>query len=267
MSSHRIPTSPIFSVTPSRTAERDRATRFHQRPRTVTHSQIFWLNMNAGFTGVANETPTSFTEPEGFDSIVRASWTDLLIARVQFTESRTDRNWSTPKIPVRAICGSSLQAQPLVPLPDPVYLEARGQITGNWINSGAETSGRVCFYSELAGTDGQIRVNEARTFMLMCNLNATSSTTDPINNDLLIWGATTNAALAIIGRIFNETTNYAWSSQQIPLRAMAGVDGQVQPIMRYHRPYLLPANVKLRAEINTAVAGNYIAFLCEQILD
>jgi hypothetical protein len=83
----------------------------------------------------------------------------------------------------------------------------------------------------------------------------------------LIWGATTNAAVAIIGRIFNETTNFAWSSQQIPLRAMAGVDGQVQPISRFHRPYLLPANVKLRCEINTAVNGNYIAFYAERILE
>ncbi len=260
----RIPPSPLFTLSPARVG-RD-APSFRQRTRTITHSQIFWLNMSVGFTSVANETPTAATEPEGFDSIVRASWSDLINARVKLTESRTDRNWSTPQIPIRAIAGNSNQVQPLVPLPDPVYLESRGQIRGDWLNSGAEPAGRVCFYSELAGMDGQLKVEEARGFWLLCNLSAVNSTTDPLNNDLLIWGATTNAALTIIGRVFNETTNFAWSSQQIPLRAMAGVDGQVQPIMRYHRPYLLPANVKLRVEINTAVTGGYIAFLCEQIL-
>ena len=264
--SRTVPPSPLFRVSPSRTAERALPS-FQQKPRTVTHSQIFWLNMAVPFTSVANETPTAYTEEEGFDSIIRASWTDLLIARVKMVETRTDRSWSVPQIPIRAIAGASNQAQPLVPLPDPVYLEARGQIRGDWLNSGTEAAGRVCFYSELAGMDGQIKVKTAQGFWLLCNLGAVNSTTDTCNSDLLIWGATTNAANTIIGRIFNETTNFAWSSQQIPLRAMAGVDGQIQPISRFHRPYLLPANVKLRCEVNTAVTGNYIAFYCERILE
>src|SRR5882672_728525 len=111
----RIPTSPHFRLTQGLTAEP--GPPVIQQKRTVTHSQNFWLNMTVNFTSVANETPTAATEPEGFDSIVRASWTDLRIARVRLTESRTDRSWSVPLIPIRSIAGSSDQVQPLVSLP------------------------------------------------------------------------------------------------------------------------------------------------------
>ena len=242
-----------------------------QQRRTVTHSQIFWLNMSVPFTSVLAELQSALTNGEGFDCIVRSAWSDLTTARVRFKETQTDREWSSPQIPVRAIVGNSTQVQPLVPLPQPVFLEARAQIQGAWINSGAEPAGRVCFYSEIVGNerhvgDGQILITKSQAFWLLCDLSQTQSVTAPVNSDLLIWGATTNCANSILGRITNETTNYSWSSQQIPIRAMAGVDGQVQPIMRYHRPYLLPANVQLRADINTAVTGNYIAFLAERAL-
>lgn len=263
MSDQRIPTSPRYRVSADRTGG---PPSYISRPRTVTHGQLFWLNMTVPFTSLLNETPTAFTEPEGFDSIIRASWSDLRFARVRMTESRTDRAWSVPQVRIRSIAGSSDQVQPLVPLPDPIYLEARGQIKGEWLNTGAEAAGRVCWYSELAGMDQQVHVKAAMGYWLECDLSSVNATTNAINEDLLIWGATTNCAVTILGRIFNETTNFAWSAQQIPIRAMAGVDGQVQPIMRFHKPYLLPANVKLRAEINTANTGQYIDFLCERIL-
>lgn len=244
---------------------------YFQQPRIVTHSQIFWLNQNVAFTGVANELTSGLTEPEGFDCIVRMAWSDITLGRVRFKETETDREWSSPQIPIRSIAGNSTEVAPLLFLPQPVLLQARASIQGNWINSGAEAAGRVCFYSEIVGNerhvgDGKIRVTKSMAFWLMCDLSQTTAVTAPINSDLLIWGATTNTANAIIGRVFNETTNFAWSSQQIPIRAMAGVDGQVQPIARYHHPYLLPANVQMRTEVNTAVTGNYLAFLCERIL-
>jgi hypothetical protein len=252
----------------------DRQISWAQRPRVVTHSQIFWLNMSVAFTGVAAELASAFTEPEGFDTIVRAAWSDLTSARVRVNESESDRWWSSVQIPVRSIAGNSTEVQPLLPLPQPVYLEARGVLQGDWINSGAENAGRVCFYTEKTGNDPSgrpydqhIEVSNSYGFWLLLDLGQTTSTTDPVNSDVLIWGASTNVETsAIIGRIFNETTNYAWSSQQIPILAMAGQDGQPQPIMRFHRPYKLPNNVQLRAEINTAVTGNYMSLLCERIL-
>lgn len=242
-----------------------------QERRTVTHSQIFWLNMNVPFTSVASELQSGLTQGEGFDCLVRAAWTDLTGARVRFKETQTDREWSSPQIPIRSIAGNSTEVTPLLPLPQPVFLEARAQIQGAWINSATEAAGRVCFYAEIVENerhvgDGKILITKSQAFWLLCDLSQVTSVTAPVNSDVLIWGATTNAANVILGRITNETTNYSWSSQQIPMRAMAGVDGQVQPIMRYHRPYLLPANVQLRADVNTAVTGNYIAFLCERAL-
>lgn len=249
----------------------DEAPGWIQQRRTVTHSQIFWLNMSIPFTSVAGELQSALTNGEGFDCIVRSAWSDLTQARVRMKETQTDREWSSPQIPVRTFAGNSTQAQPLVPLPQPVFLEARAQLQGAWINSGTEPAGRVDFYAEIIGNerhvgDGQILVTKSQAFFLQCDLSTTTSVTQPANSDVLIWGAVTNCGNAIIGRITNETTNFSWSSQQIPLRAMAGVDGQVQPRMLYHRPYLLPANVQLRADINTAISGNYITFLAERIL-
>jgi hypothetical protein len=245
-----------------------------QKPRTVVHSQIFWLNMAVAFTSVANELTQAATEPEGFDCLVRGAWSDITSARVRMNESESDRWWSSDQIPVRSIMGNSTEVHPLLPLPQPVLLEARAQLRGDWINTGTEAAGHACFYTEKAGNDPAghpydqaIRVTKSYGFYLLLDLGSVTSTTQPVNSDVLIWGASTNVETsAIIGRIFNETTNYAWSSQQIPIRAMAGVDGQPEPIMRFHRPYLLPNNVQLRAEINTAVTGNYMVLLCERIL-
>src|SRR5262245_52421798 len=251
----------------------DRSVSWIQTPRTQRHSQIFWLRMAVGFNSVASELVTSATEPEGFDTLVRAGWTDLTRARVRITESESDRAWSSAQIPVRSIIGNSTEVQPLLHFPQPILLSARAGLKGDWINSGTEPSGTACFYSEKVGLDpnghaydGDLRITRSYGFWLLIDLGATTATTDPVNSDTLIWGATTNCSNAITGRITNESSNYSWSSQNIPIRAMAGVDGQVQPVMRYHRPYLVPNNVKMRADINTAISGNYIAFLCERVL-
>jgi len=229
--------------------------------------------MVVGFNGVQSELVTSATEPEGFDCLVSGAWTDEINARVRVTESESDRAWSTPQIPVRSIMGNSTEVQPLLHIAPPILLEARNTLKGDWINAAAEPAGTACFHTRKVGLDpngnpydGAIRVTRSQAFWLLCDLSATTSSTDPVNSDVLIWGASTNCANAIQGRITNESSNFSWSSLNIPIRAMAGVDGQVQPIMRYHNPYLLPNNVKLRADINTANTGQYIAFLCERIL-
>lgn len=247
---------------------------WQQTPRTQRHSQIFWLKMGVGFTGVAAELVTSATEPEGFDCLVSGAWSDETMARVRITETESDRTWSTPQIPVRSIMGNSTEVNPLLHIAPPILLEARNTLKGDWINSAAEPAGTACFHTKKVGLDpngnpydGAIRISRSQGFWLLLDLSKTTSSTDPVNSDVLIYGASTNCGNAIEGRITNESSNYSWSSLNIPLRSMAGVDGQVQPIMRFHYPYLLPNNVKLRADINTAVAGNYIALLCERILE
>ena len=266
---YRTPTGPIMLANQR---QNDSEIGLLQKPRDVVHSQIFWFNMAIPFTSVASELISAYTEPEGFDSVVRGAWTDATQARVRTIESRSEREWSSVFIPVRAQFGNSNEVAPLFYWGTPVLLEARDQLRGDWVNSNSEPARTACFYAEIVGNDRhvgdqQIHVRRSQSFWLMFDLSSTTATTSPVNSDCLIWGAVTNAETsAITGRIFNESTNYAWSSQAIPLHAMAGVDGQVQPVMRYHRPYLVPANVKMRAEINTAVTGQYLAFLCERIL-
>ncbi len=242
-----------------------------QRQRDVIHSQIFWFRMPVPFTSTAAELISAFTEPEGFDSIVRGGWTDSTSSRVQIVESRTERQWSSVYVPVRSIFGNSNEVAPLFYWGTPVLLEARDQVRGDFINSNSEPAKTACLYAEIIGNekhvgDGKITVKRSQSFWLNFDLAATTATTQPVNDDVLIWGAITNAPVTTIGKISNESTNFAWSSQNIPLRAMAGVDGQVQQIIRYHRPYLVPANVKMRCEINTAIAGQYFTFICERIL-
>jgi len=242
-----------------------------QQPRNVTHSQIFWLRMAIPFTSVASELVSAYTQPEGFDCIVRGGWTDSQSSRVRVIESRSEREWSSVFVPVRTTLGNSNEVAPLFYWGTPVLLEARDQLRGDWVNANSEPAKTACFYAEIVGNerhtgDGQIRVSRSQSFWLNFDLSATTATTAPVNSDILIWGAVTNAPVTTIGKISNESTNFAWSSQQIPLRAMAGVDGQPQQVMRYHRPYLVPANVKMRCEINTAVVGQYLTFICERIL-
>lgn len=243
-----------------------------QQPRIVTHSQIFWYRMPIPFTSVAAELISAYSESQGFDSIVRGAWSDATNARVQIVENRTGREWSTDFVGVRSIFGNSTEVQPLLYWGTPVLVENQDTLRGDFINSNSEPARTACLYAEIIGNDrhvgdGRIRVTRSQSFWLRFDLSAVRASTSPVNSDLLIWGATTNAPVTTLGTITNQSTNFSWSSQAIPLRAMAGVDGQVQNVMRYHRPYLLPANVKMRCDINTAGAGVYLDFLCERILE
>jgi len=228
--------------------------------------------MEIGFTATAAEVITAYTNGVGFDAVVRGAWSNLSGARVLLTDNTYNEDWSTQYIAVRSLFGNSNQVNPLYWFPNPVYLGGQATLKGNWLNQAVESAGAACFYSEIVGGsyyagDRQIEVNTAHPFRLQCDLSQPTTTTDPIAFDVLIWGATTNIETsAVRGRITNESTNYSWSAQNIPWHAMAGVGGQVQPVMRYHRPYLLPANVKLRTQTDTPIAGSYIAFDCEKII-
>lgn len=254
-----------------------RLSSYRQKKRTVTHSKIFWHKMAVSFTGVAGEPFTGFTKDQGFDCLIKGAWSDLSLAKAQVKPTETDINWSTSQIPLRAWLGNSNQVNPIVYWYPPWILQARAVIQANFTNTFAEPAGTVCFYSEkqemrdqaghvISIGDTPYTVTKSQTYWLFMDLSKTPAVTDSVNNDVLIKGATCNVEnSAVIGRIFNETTNEAWSSEQIPLRAMAGVDGQVQPILRYGNPYLLPRSVRLRAEISATATNQYIAFLCERV--
>lgn len=247
---------------------------WQQKPRTVVHSQIFWLNMNVGFTGVLGENATSATEPEGFDCLVTSAWSDLTQARVRITEGESDRQWSSIPIPVRSVAGNSNEVRPLLPLVQPVLLEAKATLKGDWVNTGTEPAGRACFLTKKVGLDpsghpyqGAIKVTRSMFFDLLLDLSQIRSTTDPVNSDVLVWGGSTNVADSVIGRITNQSSNYSWSSLDIPMRAMFGVDGQVEPITYFPYPYLIPNNVKMQADTSVAVPGGFICLRCERILE
>jgi hypothetical protein len=252
----------------------DRDVIFRQAPRTVTYSQFFLSLMSVGFNSIANEQTTAMTQAVGFDVIVRAAWTNLQLARVRFKELETQTEWSKNQVAVRGIIGGSNEVQPIRPLMAPIYLSSQNQIQGDWQNVGAEAAGSCVFFCTQEPDprrgvmgDGQITVRKSRGYRLDIDLGATGlvSKTDPIHEDLLIWGAVTNCDDTITGQVFNDSSGFPWNITAVPFRALAGVDGQVDPTGIYPRPYYLPGNTQLRAQFNTAVTGNYLQFICERI--
>jgi len=257
----------------------DKQVGWHQKPRAVTHSKIFWLTMAVPFNSVANEVQTAATEAEGFDMLVKAGWTDLTQAAARIYEGESDRHWAFTAdfIPVRAMLGNSSEVHPLMPFPQPTLLQSRAQIYGDWNNVGAEPAGTATFHGIKVGEDangnpydGRIMVTESMSFWLKLDLGTAGGqpSTAQINNDVLIWGATTNieTSTQTLIQIFDDTSGYPWSNGQIAVQSFAGVDGQPQPLMRYTAPYLVPNNVKIRGNVSTPITGGYIAFYCEKIL-
>lgn len=255
-------------------------TSVRQQPRKQTHSQIYFYLMSVGFStpGVVGESTTGYTKQVNFDALIRAAWSDLAGAGVRLSQTDSDWAYSVPQVSIRSAFGNSNEVLPYLWWQRPLFLDAQTSIKGDWINTAAESAGNAVFYSEklamydqqgneIAPGDKQIIVSESQPYWLKLDLSTTNPVSDQAHNDLLIWAASTNIETsAITIRVFNEATNYAWMSQPVPVRGIAGIDGQVQPIFRFHQPYLLPANVRLRAETNTAVPGGYLNFICERIL-
>lgn len=246
------------------------AASVYQVPRTVKHSEIFWLNMDVNFAApaVANELRTAYSDPEGFSVIVRGAWSNLATARVRFIEDGSRRECSVEQNPILGQAGNSDKTLPIYWWEQPVVLPAQALLRGDFINTGSETGGRVNFMGEIIGRDRDIRVSRSYWFRLLVDLGNASliGRTTQLDSDVLIWGASTNAAVTILGRIIDNATNYAWMSEQIPVRAFAGLSTAVQPVIRYHRPYLLRALSQLRVEFSSAVTGNYIEFICERLI-
>lgn len=242
-----------------------------QRVRTVVPINPFWTNMPVPFTGVANQQVTAFSKPIDFDAVFNGAWTDLVSARVLFSQTRTRRDWSIEHTPLLSQAGASDKVQPIRWWKQPTFIGAQSVMKGDFLNIGAEGAGRVVFMTHAyQSPDQQIRVivKESMSYWLNIDLGAAAliGFTAPIDDALLVWGASTNVANDLLIQLTDERSNYAWSSDQVPARAFAGVDSEVQPIVMYPRPYYLPPRARFRANYSAAVAGNYFTFVCERLL-
>lgn len=239
------------------------------RLRVVKPALPFWVNMAVPFTSVASENVTAFSKPVDFDLFVLGAWTQLLLAKVQFSLTAGGKDMSIEKVPVLSLAGASTKTNPISRWKPPAFLPAQSTVRGDFINDSAapEATGRVVFLGYRRGSEQPIQVPQSTRYTAFIDISAAALTaaTSPIDDPLLIWGAITNAGVAILGQFTDERSNYSWSSVQLPIRAFAGVQTEVSQIAYYPRPYFLPARARIRCDYSAAVAGNYVAFICERL--
>lgn len=242
-----------------------------QQPATHQCARLFWLPMTVGFTTppVANEVIAGYTKEQDFDLILRAAWSDLTGATVQFKSLGPDLPWSYPlRVPIQTWTGATAKAVPMRYWRRPNLVRSLEIVQGDFQNVGSEEPGDVIFFGEVFGADLPYTVRQSQAFALFCDLGGTvQPTTNAIPYDFLVQGAITNVDdTSITAKVVDDRNGWPWSNEQIPLTAMAGLDTSTQPIIWYHKPYLLRANNKLRVDINTQVDGNFITFIGEKVL-
>lgn len=233
------------------------------RPCIVRAGELFWLPMTVPFTGTIGEQAQAFTKTVDFDLLIRGVWTDLTRARIRLVQSDSDLNYSLVPVPIQSLAGRSDKTQPIRWLRHAIPLRALSTLRADFINDNGESAGNVVFIGERIGREREIPVRCSTEFRLLMDLAA--PVTQPVDYDVLIWGAYTDAPSNVSVRIFDESNNYAWSGELLPIGAFAGQRDETQPIVYYPRPYLLPRRVKLRADTSTGASG-YLVFLCERIL-
>lgn len=246
-----------------------------QRPRQVESAQLFWVNMSVPFASVAGEQKQGFSKVEDYDLFVRGAWSNLAQARVRFVSEESGLNWATIPGLLLSQVGNSDKVQPIAYWHTPVLLRAKNQIRGDFVNDGGEAAGRVVLFTDVVGSAMQIGIRRSQIFSLTLDLGLdaavalNSTSTSTIDEPLLIWGATTNATNDLLVQLSDERTNYAWSSEQLPVGAFAGLIGEVQPRLYYRKPYFLPGRVKLRVSYNNAgmETGKFITFFCERLFE
>lgn len=246
------------------------------KPRDVTCTLPYWLNMAVPFTSSAGEQQMGATKGENFDLQVRGAWTNLVNVRSQLSSTQTGSTWSTQQVPLLSIAGATNLVHPMTYWRKPFHLGANHIISGVFTNDGAEAAGNLVFYAERTENTLAVSVKRSETYWLLINLGLSGGATTtgqpqsaPIEHGLLIYGVLSTSALMKV-RLFDTSNNYAWSTDQLPIGTFAGIraTGNPQPVMYFPFPYYLRPNATLRAEwLNVgSETGGYLSFLCEKVL-
>lgn len=246
------------------------------KPRDVTCVLPFFLNMQIPFTSQAGENIPTATKGENFDLNVRGAWTDLVDVRARLGSTQNGSQWSTQQVPLLSIAGASDLVHPMLYWRKPFTLGANHIIQGDFTNDGGEAAGNLSFYAERTENEVIVSVKRSETYWLLINLGLSGGATGvgtpqsaALEYPLLVYGLLSTAE-AFDVRLMDTSNNYAWSSDQLPIGAFAGLraSGIVQPIMYYPKPYYLRPNATIRAEWTNSGAetGGYLAFICEKVL-
>jgi hypothetical protein len=181
---------------------------------------------------------------------------------------------STKEVPIQSIAGRSALVRPMLYWRKPYLLDANTTLKGEFINDNSEAAGRLVYLCERPNLYKEIEVRETVGYELLIDLGLTGGATQTgsaksqqVGYDLLIYGAySTSTGMTV--RFSDTSRNQAWSAQQLPIGAFAGIHGQIQPIMPYPTPYFLPRNSSILAEWTNAGAesGEFVTFICERII-
>jgi len=246
-----------------------------ERPHNVECTQFFFLNMDVPFTGVAGQNTSAGTFLEQFPMEVRGAWTDLTSARVLFTEQKSGEKVSPEAVPLLNLAGASDKVHPMYYWHNPLLLPANAQLRGAFTNDGAEQAGKVVFFCSRPDLKIDVPVVQTKEYRIVLDLGLDSGDTTTIQTaqsqqvdyDLLIYGASSTVSGVDI-QFLDTRQNIQWSAEKLPIGAFAGIDTEVQPIMRYAKPYYLPRNSTIKASyVNSGAEDNgFVTFVCQRIL-
>jgi len=206
---------------------------------------------------------------------MRAAWTDLVAPRVVLTDTSYGNIWSNEKVPISAIAGRSDQSHPLIYLRRPYILLANSVLRGDFIDdAGTEGAGQLIWVCERPDSEITVSVAASREWYWEIDLGLSGgptstnrATSQPVNEDILIYGAISTSTGALI-RIVDNSTNNGWSDDKLPVGAFAGIDGQSEPIVWYPQPYYVKHNTSMIIEWQNSGSetGKFFTFICERIL-
>lgn len=245
------------------------------KPHYVECTQFFFLQMSVPFTGTAGQNTSAGTFLEQFPMEVRGAWTDLASARVLFTEQKSGEKLSPEAVPILSLVGASDKTHPMYYWHEPLLLPANAQLRGTFINDGGEEAGTVVFFCSRPDLKIDVPVIATKEYRVVLDLGLDSDDTTTIQTaqtqqvdyDLIIRGASSTVDGVEI-QFLDTRQNIQWSSERLPIGAFAGIDTEVNPIMRYAKPYYLPRNSTIKANyVNTGAEDNgFVTFICERIL-
>jgi hypothetical protein len=245
-----------------------------QQPRAVRSTQFFWLEMTVPFTSTAGEQKLGITLPQQFPLLIRGAWSNLTSCRVQFLQSAAGVPLSTVEVPILGLAGNSNLVHPMYYWRRPFFLNGNNQLRGTFINDGSEAAGKVEFLCERTDLDINVPVIETQEYRLLLDLGLSGGATgrnraetQAIEYDILIYGALSTSTGMLV-KFTDARQNIAWSRDQIPIGALAGIVGNPEPVIRYATPYYLPRNSTIIADwLNSgAETGKYVEFICERVI-
>lgn len=243
--------------------------------RQVRAATPYWFPIVVPFAGQLGENLTANFQGKNFDLELRAAWTDLVAPRVSFTDTSYGLCWSNEKVPLSGWAGRSDQVHPLIYMRRPYILLANSVLRGDFIDdAGTEAAGQVVWACERPDSEKSVTVVASYEYQWEVDLglsggasNINRATTQPVDEDVLIYGAISTSTSSLI-RIVDNSTNNGWSDDKLPVGAFAGIVGEIQPIVWYPMPYYVPRNTAMIVEWQNlgSETGKFFTFICERIL-